>query len=184
MTLKEKYGLLVERDDIINKSLPKKQLKQILTKLSIDMYTINKEVDSRRNRIEVLVQYFTNRPGMIEEESSTPVEQAFTMMLFSDFAEVTQVIVEITGCEVDDIMIKAKFNGDGIEIQTGTHKKLDEDIVPIVQKMMKHMLPPVIHNIVEEHNSYVDGENKVDIDEETEKALKKMDWDKTVKGEA
>ena len=52
---------------------------------------------------------------------------------------------------------------------------------------MKYMLPPVIENLISERNDYVHGEDAVfeaEIDKETEKALKKMNWDKTVKGEA
>ena len=184
MTLQEKYGLLVDSDDVINKSLPEKQLDRISTKLSLDMYAIHNQVDSRRKRIEVLVQYFTNRPGMIDEKCPTPVEQAFKMMLYGDFAEVTQNIVRISGCEMDDILIRAEFEDDGIEITTGTHKKLDEELEPVVKKMMKYMLPSVIENVISERNDYINGNNEAKIDEETEKALKKMDWDRTVKGEA
>ena len=56
MTLQEKYGLLVGRDDVFNKSLPEKQLDRMDTKISLDMYTIHNQVNSRRKRIEVLVQ--------------------------------------------------------------------------------------------------------------------------------
>ena len=184
MTLQEKYGLLVDRDEVINKSLPEEQLDRISTKLSLDMYTIHNEVSSRKKRIDVLVQYFTNRPGMIDEKCPTPVEQAFKMMLYGDFAEVTQNIVRISGCEMDDILIRAEFEDDGIEITTGTHKKLDEELEPVVKKMMKYMLPSVIENVISERNDYINGDIEAEIDEETEKALKKMDWDKTVKGEA
>ena len=184
MTLQEKYGLLVDRDDVINESLPEKQIDRMSTKLSLDMYTIHNQVDSRRKRIDVLVQYFTNRPGMIDEKCPTPVEQAFKMMLYGDFAEVTQNIVKIAGCEVDDILIRAEFEDDGIAITTGTHKELDEELEPVVKKMMKYMLKPVIENVISERNDYINGEDEAEIDRETEKALKKMDWDKTVKGEA
>jgi hypothetical protein len=184
MTLQEKYGLLVNRDDVINESLPEKQIDRMSTKLSLDMYTIHNQVDSRRKRIDVLVQYFTNRPGMIDEKCPTPVEQAFKMMLYGDFAEVTQNIVKISGCKIDDILLRAKFQDDGIEIQTGTLKDMDEELVPVVKKMMKYMLPSVIQNLISERNDYVNDKDEAEIDCETEKALKKMDWDKTVKGEA
>ena len=184
MTLQEKYGLLVDRDEVINKSLPEEQLDRINTKFSLDMYTIHNEVSSRRKRMDVLVQYFTNRPGMIDEKCPTPVEQAFKMMLYGDFAEITHNIVKISGCEVDDVLIKAEFEDDGISITTGTHKELDEELEPVVKKMMKYMIPPVIQNVISERNDYINGEMEAEIDEETEKALKKMDWDKTVKGEA
>jgi len=184
MTLQEKYGLLVNRDDVINESLPEKQLDRMSTKLSLDMYTIHNQVDSRRKRIDVLVQYFTNRPGMIDEKCPTPVEQAFKMMLYGDFAEVTHNIVKIAGCKTDDVLIKAEFEDDGISITTGTHKEMDEELEPVVKKMMKYMLPSVIENVISERNDYVNGEDEAEIDKETEKALKKMDWDRTVKGEA
>ena len=184
MTLQEKYGLLVKRDDVINESLPEKQLDRINTKLSLDMYTIHDQVSSRRKRIDVLVQYFTNRPGMIDEKCPTPVEQAFQMMLYGDFAEVTHNIVKIAGCKVDDILIRAEFEDDGIAITTGTHKEMDEELEPVVKKMMKYMLPSVIENVIIERNDYINGDIEAEIDEETEKALKKMNWDKTVKGEA
>jgi hypothetical protein len=184
MTLQEKYGLLVDRDEVINKSLPEEQLDRISTKLSLDMYAIHYQVDSRRKRIDVLVQYFTNRPGMIDEKCPTPVEQAFKMMLYGDFAEITHNIVKISGCKVDDVLIKAEFEDDGIAITTGTHKELDEELEPVVKKMMKYMIPPVIQNVISERNDYINGDIEAEIDEETEKALKKMDWDRTVKGEA
>ena len=184
MTLQKKYGLLVSRDDIMNESLSEKQLDRIATKLSLDMYSIHDQVDSRRKRIDVLVQYFTNRPGMIDEKCPTPVEQAFKMMLYGDFAEVTHNIVKITGCEMNDILIRAEFEDDGISITTGTHKELDEELEPVVKKMMKYMLPSVIENVISERNEYINGEDEAEIDKETEKALKKMNWDKTVKGEA
>ena len=114
MTLQKKYGLLVDRDEVFDKSLPEKQLDRINTKFSLDMYTIHDKVSSRRKRIDILVQYFTNRPGMIDEKCPTPVEQAFKMMLYGDFAEITHNIVKIAGCEVDDILIRAEFQDDGI----------------------------------------------------------------------
>ena len=184
MTLQVKYGLLVDREEEINKSLPEKQLDRISAKFSLDMYTIHDKVSSRRKRIDILVQYFTNRPGMIDEKCPTPVEQAFKMLLYGDFAEITHNIVKITGCKIDDILIKAEFEDDGIEITTGTHKELDEELEPVVKKMMKYMLPSVIENVISERNDYVNGEDEAEIDKETEKALKKMDWDRTVKGEA
>ena len=184
MTLQEKYGLLVGRDDVLDRSLPEKQLDRINTKFSLDMYTIHDKVSSRRKRIDILVQYFTNRPGMIDEKCPTPVEQAFKMMLYGDFAEIAHNIVRIAGCEIDDILLRAEFQDDGIEITTGTHKDMDEEIEPIVKKMMKYMLEPVLNNVVSERNDYLNGKSEAIIDYETEKALKKMDWDKTVKGEA
>ena len=184
MTLQKKYGLLVGRADVIDKSLPEKQLDRINTKLSLDMYTIHNEVSSRRKRIDVLVQYFTNRPGMIDEKCPTPVEQAFKMMLYGDFAEIAHNIVRVAGCEIDDILLRAEFQDEGIEITTGTHKEMDEELEPIVKKMMKYMLPPVMENVISERNDYLDGKSEATIDYETEKSLKKMDWDKTVKGEA
>ena len=184
MTLQEKYGLLIDRDEVINKSLPEKQFARINTKFSLDMYTIHDQVDSRRKRIDILVQYFTNRPGMIDEKCPTPVEQAFKMMLYGDFAEIAHNIVKIAGCEIDDILLRAEFEVDGIAITTGTHKDMDEELEPVVKKMMKYMLPSVIENVIAERNDYLDGKKEATIDYETEKALKKMDWDKTVKGEA
>jgi hypothetical protein len=184
MTLQEKYGLLVDRDDVFDRSLPEKQLDLINTKFSLDMYTIHDKVSSRRKRIDILVQYFTNRPGMIDEKCPTPVEQAFKMMLYGDFAEIAHNIVRIAGCEIDDILLRAEFQDDGIEITTGTHKGMDEELEPIVKKMMKYMLPPVLENVVSERNDYLNGKSEATIDYETEKALKKMDWDKTIKGEA
>ena len=184
MTLQEKYGLLVGRDDVFDRSLPEKQLDRINTKFSLDMYTIHDQVDSRRKRIDILVQYFTNRPGMIDEKCPTPVEQAFKMMLYGDFAEIAHNIVKIAGCEIDDILLRAEFEDDGIAITTGTHKDMDEELEPVVKKMMKYMLPSVIENVIAERKDYLDGKKEATIDYETEKALKKMDWDKTVKGEA
>ena len=184
MTLQEKYGLLVDRDEVFDKSLPEKQLDRINTKFSLDMYTIHDQVDSRRKRIDILVQYFTNRPGMIDEKCPTPVEQAFKMMLYGDFAEIAHNIVKIAGCEIDDILLRAEFQDDGIEITTGTHKDMDEELEPVVKKMMKYMIPSVLENVISERNDYLNGKSEATIDYETEKALKKMDWDKTVKGEA
>ena len=184
MTLQEKYGLLVDRDEVINKSLPEEQLDRINTKFSLDMYTIHNEVSSRRKRMDVLVQYFTNRPGIIDEKCPTPVEKAFKAMIQGDLAEVTYNIVNIAGCEKEDSLIRAEFKDDGISITTGTHKEMDEELEPVVKKMMKYMLPSVIENLISERNDYVKDEDEAEIDKETEKALKKMDWDRTVKGEA
>ena len=114
MTLQKKYGLLVGRDDVLDRSLPEKQLNRINKKFSFDMYTIHDQVSSRRKRIEVLVQYFTNRPGMIDEKCPTPVEQAFKMMLYGDFAEITHNIVKIAGCEIDDILLRVEFEDRGM----------------------------------------------------------------------
>ena len=184
MTLQEKYGLLVNRDEVFDKSLTEKQLNRINTKFSLDMYTIHDKVSSRRKRIDILVQYFTNRPGMIDEKCPTPVKQAFKMLLYGDFAEIVHNIVKISGCEIDDILIRAEFEDDGMAITTGIHKNMDKELETIVNKMMKYMIPPVLENMKIEHNDYVDGQSEATIDRETEKALKKMDWDKTVKGEA
>jgi hypothetical protein len=184
MTLQEKYGLLVKRGDVFDKSLPEKQLDRINTKFSLDMYTIHDQVSSRRKRIDILVQYFTNRPGMIDEKCPTPVEQAFKMMLYGDFAEIAHNIIKIAGCDIDDILLRAEFEDDGIAIITGTHKDMDEELAPVVTKMIKYMLPSVLKNVATEHNNYIMNEMESTIDEDTEKALKKMDWDKTIKGEA
>ena len=184
MTLQEKYGLLVDKGEVMNKSLSEKQLDRISTKLSLDMFTIHDQISSRRNRIDVLVKYFTNRPGMVDEKCPTPVEQAFKMMLYGDFADITHNIVKISGCGVQDILIQAEFEDDGISITTGTHKDMDEELEPVVKKMMKYMIPSVIENVISERSDYLDGKKETTIDYETEKALKKMDWDKTVKGEA
>ena len=184
MTLQEKYGLLVDKGEVMNKSLSEKQLDRIRTKLSLDMFTIHDQISSRRNRIDVLVKYFTNRPGMVDEKCPTPVEQAFKMMLYGDFADITHNIVKISGCGVQDILIRAEFEDDGIAITTGTHKDMDEELEPVVKKMMKYMIPSVIENVISERSDYLDGKKETTIDYETEKALKKMDWDKTVKGEA
>tara|TARA_Y100001951_G_C11177337_1_gene203854 strand:- start:133 stop:687 length:555 start_codon:yes stop_codon:yes gene_type:complete len=184
MTLQEKYGLLVKREDVFKKSMPKKQRKRIETKFGVDMITIKNEVSSRRKRIDVLVQYFTNRPGMIEEKCSTPVEEAFKIMLHNDFWEVACNISEICGCECNDILIRAEYEDDEINIITGTHRDMDEELVPVIKKMLQYMLPSVLKNVATEHNNYIMNEMESMIDEETEKALKKMDWDRTVKGEA
>lgn len=187
MTLQKKYGLLVERDEVVNESLTEKKYDRIMTKLSLDMYAIHNQINSRKKRIDVLVQYFTNRPGMIDKKCPTPVEQAFKMVLYGDFSVITHDIVKTTGCRMEDILIQASFEDDGVEIQTGTHKEMDKELEPVVKKMMKYMIPPVIENVIEERNNYINGNsdyNMAEIDKETEKALKKMDWDRTVKGEA
>jgi hypothetical protein len=150
------------------------------------MYEIHTKIGSRTKRINVLVQYFTNRPG-IADESPTPIDQAFKMMLYGDFADVAQDIGKITGCKPDDVLLRAEFQLDGVEIRIGTHMDIDEELEPVVRKMMKIMIPPVIENVINERNDYIDEngyEADVIIDKETEKALKIMDWDKTVKGEA
>ena len=184
MTLQEKYGLLVDRDEVFDESLPEKQLNRINKKFSFDMYTIHDQVSSRRKRIDILVKYFTNRPGMIDEKCPTPVEQAFKMMIYGDFAEVAHNIVKIAGCKIDDILLRVEFEDKGMSIITGTHKEMDKDIEPMVNKMMKYLIPPVLENIKIEHNDYLGSKVEAAIDRETEKALKKMDWDRTVKGEA
>jgi len=184
MTLQEKYGLLVKRGDGFEKSMPEIQRKRIQIKFGVDMITIKNEVSSRKKRIDVLVQYFTNRPGMIEENWSSPVEEAFRIMLHNDFWEVACNISEICGCECDDIVIRAEYEDDEINIITGTHRDIDEELVPVIKKMMQYMLPSVLKNVAKEHNNYIMNEMESTIDEDTEKALKKMDWDKTIKGEA
>tara|TARA_R110002020_G_scaffold156724_2_gene338971 strand:+ start:578 stop:1132 length:555 start_codon:yes stop_codon:yes gene_type:complete len=184
MTLQEEYGLLVTREDSINESLSDKRIERTLTKMSLDMYTIHNKIESRRKRLKILVQYFTNRPGMISKYCPTPFEQAFKMMLYGDFAEITHHIVNISGCNSEDVMIHAEFEKDGFAINTGTLKTMDKELEPIVKKMMKYMVPPTIEKAMAERKEYLDDEDEATIDEETEKALKKMDWDRTVKGEA
>ena len=186
MTLREKYGLLVKRDDVMKKSLSKKHNRLIATEIAIDMYEIHTKIISRTKRAHVLVQYFTNRPG-ISDESPTPIDQAFKMMLYGDFADVAQDIGKITGCKPDDVLLRAEFKFDGVEIRLGTHMDIGEELEPVVKKMLKLMIPPVIENVMNERNDYIDEnghEDDVIIDKETEKALKTIDWDKTVRGEA
>lgn len=188
MSLRSKYGLLVKHDDIFSKFLNKKQMKKMAVKISLDMYTLHRKIESRQELINILITYFKNRPGIIDEECSGPKDQAFKMILLGDFAEITKKIVEISGCKPDDINFKINWGDDSVEISTGIKRGLDVDEAVIIEKLLDILMPSTIKGFTEEHNSFINNESEddcdVEIDEETRKALEKMNWDKKSSGKA
>ena len=193
-----KIEFLVESGDILNKSLPKPKLKEVALKLSLDMYMVHTEVESRIERLSVLVDYFKERPGVMDEDAKKPESMAVKMMLMGDVTEVIQGVCEQADCDPDDLRINLEFTDDSehaLEMTVGLHKRLSSGMRKVLSKLIDIHMARAVSRFNHEHPGLImcgmDADEfkalqdeEPELEEDVEKALNKMKWDKTSRGEA
>ena len=193
-----KIEFLVESGDILHKSLPKPKLKEVALKLSLDMYMVHTEVESRIERLSVLVDYFKERPGVMDEDAKKPESMAVKMMLMGDVTEVIQGVCEQADCDPDDLRINLEFTDDrehALEMTVGLHKRLSSGMRKVLSKLIDIHMARAVSRFNHEHPGLImcgmDADEfkalqdeEPELDEDVEKALNKMKWDKTSRGEA
>ena len=193
-----KIEFLVESGDILNKSLPKPKLKEVALKLSLDMYTVHTEVESRIERLSVLVDYFKKRPGVMDDDVKKPENMAIKMMLMGDVMNVIQAVCESADCKPNDMRINLEFTGGSehaLEMSVGLH----EDLTPGMQKVISRLIDIYMSRAVSRFNDEHPGvfmsgmsadefnslqDDEPELDEDVARALEQMKWDKTSRGEA
>ena len=193
-----KIEFLVESGDILDKSLPKPKLKEVALKLSLDMYTVHTEVESRIERLSVLVDYFKKRPGVMDEDAKKPENMAMKMMLMGDVTEVIQGVCEQADCDPNDMRINLEFidnSEHALEMTVGLHKKLTPGMRKVISRLIDIHMARAVSRFNREHPGIIMSGMDVDefnaqqneepeLDEDVERALNKMKWDKTSRGEA
>jgi hypothetical protein len=188
MSLHSKYGLLVKHSDIIDKSLDERKKKELSIRFSLDMCAIHEKVECRKERINVLITYFENRPGMIQKSCLNPIDQAFKILLQSDLFEIRDKIIHITGCRNDAIHFSVSLNSKETDINTGIHRDLDEDSEKIISKLLNVFMPEAIEKFTREYNDFLLNKlfagDYVETDKEMREALEMIGWDKQSSGEA
>jgi len=193
-----KMDFLVKSGDILDKSLPKPRLKEVALKLSLDMYMVHTKVESRIERLSVLVDYFKERPGVMDEDAKKPESMAMKMMLMGDVTEVIQGVCEQADCEPDDLRINLEFTDDSehaLEMTVGLHKRLTPGMRKVLSKLIDIHMARAVSRFNREHpgiimcgmdadefNALQDEEPE--LDEDVARALEQMKWDKTSRGEA
>ena len=189
---------LVESGDILDKSLPKPRLKEVALKLSLDMYMVHTKVESRIERLSVLVDYFKERPGVMDEDAKKPENMAVKMMLMGDVTEVVQNVCESADCDMDDLRINLEFTDDyeqSLEMTVGLHKRLTPGMRKVISRLVDIHMARAVSRFNDEHPGLIMTGMSADefealqneepeLDEDVERALEKMQWDKKSRGEA
>ena len=189
---------LVKSGDRLHKSIPKPRLKEVALKLSLDMYMVHTEVESRIERLSVLVDYFKKRPGVMDEDAKKPENMAVKMMLMGDVTEVIQDVCESADCDPNDMRINLEFTGGSehaLEMTVGLHKKLTPGMQKVISRLIDIHMARAVSRFNSEHPGIImcgmDADEfkalqdeEPELDEDVEKALEKMKWDKTSRGEA
>jgi hypothetical protein len=189
---------LVESSDILDMSLPKPELREVALKLSLDMYAVHTNVESRIERLSVLVDYFKERPGVMDEDAKKPENMAIKMMLMGDITDVIQDVCESAECEPDDMRINLEFckgSERALELSIGLHRDLTPGMQKVISRLVQIHMQRAVSRFNDEHpgilmsgmgadefNSLQDDEPE--LDEDVAKALERMKWDKTSRGEA
>ena len=189
---------LVKSGDILDKSLPKPRLKEVALKLSLDMYSVHANVESRIERLSVLVDYFKKRPGVMDEDVKEPQNMAVKMMLMGDVTEVIQNVCESADCDMDDLRINLDFVDGGeqaLEMTVGLHKRLSSGMRQVISRLIDIHMAHAVSRFNHEHPGIIvcgmsndefksQQDEEPELDEDVERALEKMQWDKTSRGEA
>ena len=189
---------LVKPSDILDVSLPKPRLKEISLKYSLDMCMVHENIQSRTERLSVLVDYFKKRPGVMDEDAKKPENMAMKMMLMGDITEVIQGVCEQADCDPDDLRINLEFT-DGsehaLEMTVGLHKRLSSGMRKVLSKLIDIHMSRAVSQFNREHPGIImcgmDADEfkalqdeEPELDEEVQIALERMKWDKTSRGEA
>ena len=189
---------LVKPSDILDVSLPKPRLKEIALKYSLDMCMVHENIQSRTERLSVLVDYFKKRPGVMDDDVKKPENMAIKMMLMGDVMNVIQAVCESADCKPNDMRINLEFTGGGehaLEMSVGLQEDLTPGMREVISKLIDIYMSRAVSQFNDEHpgvfmsgmsadefNSLQDDEPE--LDEDVARALEQMKWDKTSRGEA
>ena len=203
MSKKSKIKYLVKKGDVLWRT-PKeqdgstpRQVKDIALKLSIDMFEVHQRIP-RVNRLNHLAKYFRKRPGIIEEGADHR-QMAIKMYLMNDIVHIMQEVSEMADVRPDDMNIDIQFNRDNkksIGVSVGVHKRLSKEKQKVLASLVDIQVGQMLRRFDNEHpqvelmsttgggNWTRESHHDVEIDDETAKALSRLDWDRTSKGEA
>ena len=203
MSKKNKVKYLVKKGDVLWKTPRKgkgtipRQVKDIALKLSIDMFEVHQRIP-RVNRLNHLAKYFRKRPGIIEEGVDHR-QMAIKMYLMNDIVHIMQEVSEMADVRPDDMNIDIQFNRDdkkSIGVSVGVHKRLSKEKQKVLASLVDIQVGQMLRRFDNEHpqvelasttgggNWTRESHHDVEIDDETAKALSRLDWDRTSKGEA
>ena len=203
MSKKNKVKYLVKKADVLWKTPRKgkgtipRQVKDIALKLSIDMFEVHQRIP-RVNRLNHLAKYFRKRPGIIEEGVDHR-QMAIKMYLMNDIVHIMQEVSEMADVRPDDMNIDIQFNRDdkkSIGVSVGVHKRLSKEKQKVLASLVDIQVGQMLRRFDNEHpqvelasttgggNWTRESHHDVEIDDETAKALSRLDWDRTSKGEA
>ena len=203
MSKKNKVKYLVKKGDVLWKTPRKgkgtipRQVKDIALKLSIDMFEVHQKIP-RVNRLNQLAKYFRKRPGIIEEGADHR-QMAIKMYLMNDIVKIMQEVSEMADVRPDDMNIDIQFNKDNkksIGVSVGVHKRLSKEKQKVLASLVDIQVGQMLRRFDNEHpqvelmsttgggNWTRESHHDVEIDDETAKALSRLDWDRTSKGEA
>lgn len=203
MSKKNKVKYLVKKGDVLWKTPRKgkgtipRQVKDIALKLSIDMFEVHQRIP-RVNRLNHLAKYFRKRPGIIEEGADHR-QMAIKMYLMNDIVHIMQEVSEMADVRPDDMNIDIQFNRDdkkSIGVSVGVHKRLSKEKQKVLSSLVDIQVGQMLRRFDNEHpqvelmsttgggNWTRESHHDVEIDDETAKALSRLDWDRTSKGEA
>ena len=205
MSKKSKIKYLVKKGDVLWRT-PKeqdgstpRQVKDIALKLSLDMFEIHQNIP-RVRRLNLLAKYFSKRPGIIEDGVDYR-QMAIKMYLMNDIVKIMQECSEIAQVRPDDMSISVEFNPNKNDkremgISVGVHKRLGKDKQKVLARLVDIQVGQMLRRFDNEHtqvqlmsttgggNWTRESHHDVEIDDETAKALSRLDWDRTSKGEA
>ena len=203
MSKKNKVKYLVKKGDVLWKTPRKgkgtipRQVKDIALKLSIDMFEVHQRIP-RVNRLNHLAKYFRKRRGIIEEGADHR-QMAIKMYLMNDIVHIMQEVSEMADVRPDDMNIDIQFNRDdkkSIGVSVGVHKRLSKEKQKVLASLVDIQVGQMLRRFDNEHpqvelmsttgggNWTRESHHDVEIDDETAKALSRLDWDRTSKGEA
>tara|TARA_R100001082_G_scaffold111255_1_gene94479 strand:- start:1137 stop:1838 length:702 start_codon:yes stop_codon:yes gene_type:complete len=200
-----KGKFLIDSEDEMKRGMPQDILKELALSISIDMYEIHQKINDKMERFDILVDYFTERQGIWDEECKKPEEMALKMVLMGEVADVSSEIITLTDCKPKDFRISFEISEDsGIAVTVGIHKSVKKNMRKILDKLvnihvaqmlqrMKHEYPRLMMHVIDANDkeglAYAKelikkNESKAEIDDEARKVLDRMQWDKTSMGEA
>jgi len=203
MSKKNKVKYLVKKGDVLWKTPRKgkgtipRQVKDIALKLSIDMFEVHQKIP-RVNRLNKLAKYFRKRPGIIEEGADHR-QMAIKMYLMDDIVRIMQEVSEMADVRPNDMNIDIQFNNDNkksIGVSIGVHRGLSKEKQKVLASVLDIQVGQMLRRFDNEHpqvelmsttgggNWTRESHHDVEIDDETAKALSRLDWDRTSKGEA
>ena len=203
MSKKNKVKYLVKKGDVLWKTPRKgkgtipRQVKDIALKLSIDMFEVHQKIP-RVNRLNKLAKYFRKRPGIIEEGADHR-QMAIKMYLMDDIVRIMQEVSEMADVRPNDMNIDIQFNKDNkksIGVSIGVHRGLSKEKQKVLASVLDIQVGQMLRRFDNEHpqvelmsttgggNWTRESHHDVEIDDEAAKALSRLDWDRTSKGEA
>jgi uncharacterized protein YajQ (UPF0234 family) len=124
---------------------------------------------------------------------------AIKMYLMNDIVQIMQEVSEMADVRPDDMNIEIQFNKDNkksIGVAVGVHKRLSKEKQKVLASLVDIQVGQMLRRFDNEHPQVElmstngggkwtrESHHDVEIDDETAKALSRLDWDRTSKGEA